>query len=76
MSKESKIMGMAAEILDMSVEQMDIDRDKDDYDNWDSLSHVQIAAAIVDEWNVVISAEDLSKIRTLSQFLDFVEKRS
>ena len=76
MSEKNKdeFITMVAEIFDVSPEDIDLERSRDDYEEWDSLAHVQIVARAIDELDNSITLEDTIEIKSLGEFLQLLER--
>ncbi|MCI9486915.1 MAG: acyl carrier protein [Lachnospiraceae bacterium] len=69
MIEKEKLLCIAKDIL--GTEKIEMDTDMKDVGKWDSLAHVMLIAAVVENFGVFISVDDAAKIRCLGDFLKY-----
>lgn len=54
-----------------------VDRDTtaDDIDDWDSLEHIRLIAAVEREFNVKFSMKEVSAMKNVGEMMDIIEER-
>lgn len=74
MNKREELIEILADILDVEVEEIDVAKELNDYDEWDSLAHVQVVAAIIEDLDIDLSIEETTEFVTIGDFLKVVGK--
>jgi len=69
-----KFMEIIAEILEIPLEEINLDSCREDIEQWDSLAHVQMIAAIDQEFGISIPFECIDNIKTLRDLYNFIDK--
>lgn len=72
MKKEEMLIEIIATIFELDKSNIELERERETYDEWDSLAHVQIASEISDRYNANIPFEQLSEIKYLKDFLKYM----
>lgn len=69
---KNKVLEIVAEVLDLSIDEINIDKHRKEYEEWDSLAHVQIIAGIIDEFNISLSLEDAAEVTNLRELIKLI----
>ena len=71
MSKESQLLEIVAEILELEVEEVTLETELDEA-NWDSLAIVSFIAEADSEFDKVLSPKDVSSVNCVKHLLDLI----
>ena len=71
-SNEHKIISIINSILD--IDNVNIDSNMDNIDNWDSLNHIQIITNIESDFDIEIEFEDTLNMLSVKSILKIVSK--
>ncbi|ACA85952.1 acyl carrier protein [Shewanella woodyi] len=71
MSKESKLLEIIAEILEVEVNEVNLDTQLDE-DSWDSLAVVTFISEVDSNFDVVVSPSLVGGAETVKQLIDLV----
>lgn len=72
MNREEKLLAIAADILDMDQSELTLESSRNDIEDFDSLSVIQIIAEMCDAFGVVISDEKVNDIQ-IEKIGDFLK---
>lgn len=67
-SKTESILDIAAEVLNIQSDQLDLSMSPDDVQSWDSLAHLRLVTAVESEHNLRLSMKEIQEIRCLGDF--------
>ncbi len=67
------VQNIASALEDESINELGINVKIEDIDGWDSFAIMSVIAMIDEEYNVIISGEQISKLDTLKQLFDLVK---
>ncbi len=70
--KRKKVLEIVSDILEIPVERLNLDKPRKEYEEWDSLAHVQIVASVIDEFNISITLEDTAEINNIRELLELI----
>lgn len=66
MSKESKLLEIVAEVLEVDIEEVTLSTELDE-DNWDSLAIVTFISEIDSSFDLILSPESVGEAKTVAQ---------
>lgn len=69
---EQKLKELVKRIL--GIEYIDIDTNKDQISEWDSLANLQIISEVEEEFNVKIPFEKISEIKNIRDILNIIKR--
>jgi acyl carrier protein len=72
---EEKVKKIMAEIFVCNVEKIDINTNKNDIDNWDSLQHLIFISRLEEEFNVNITPVEIDSIVDLGSAINILRKK-
>ncbi|HOA80929.1 MAG TPA: acyl carrier protein [Defluviitaleaceae bacterium] len=72
MNFEEEILEIAKRVL--KTDQVDLSTNRENIDEWDSLAHLQIISEVEDKFAISIPFEEVSDIKSLSDFLKYIER--
>jgi len=72
MNFEEEILEIAKRVL--KTDQVDLSTNRENIDEWDSLAHLQIISEVEDKFDISIPFEEVSDIKSLSDFLKYIER--
>lgn len=72
---EEKFTQQLKEILEMEDQEISLNDNFRDYDNWDSLANLSVIAMLDDEFGVYIETNDFRKLTTVGDLLNEVKNR-
>lgn len=67
---EEQIKQVMADVLDLDLKAIDESTSKDNTESWDSLNHINLVAALEQEFDVSF---DVSEMESMLSFYDIVE---
>ncbi|MGY4687984.1 acyl carrier protein [Petrotoga sp. DB-2] len=68
---ERKLIELVKKIL--NIESIEIDTNKDQISEWDSLANLQIIAEVEEKFNVKIPFEKISEIKNIRDILNIIK---
>ena len=71
MIDEKKLLEMARELLE--TDEIDMETGRESVENWDSLIHVMLIAAVAENFGVNVPNNEMSKIHCLKDFKNYEE---
>jgi len=71
----SDVRSLVADILGTSVDLVNDDSGPSTIEQWDSLAHITIAAAVEEKFGVNIKMGDLVNIKNFSQLMKIIQDR-
>lgn len=74
MSIKKKLEQIFQDVI-LDGEQLDENKNKSEYDNWDSMASVTLLSVIIDEFGSVVSIDDIEKFDSFSAILNILESR-
>lgn len=60
---------------DMSAEDFSLDKDRSEFENWDSLTHLQLVSEIETAFSVSFDMDEIVEIQKPSNFIPIIEKK-
>ncbi len=72
---EDKFIELFSEILEMEGQQINLEDNFRDYDNWDSLANLSVIAMLDEEFGVLIENKDFKNINTVGELISEVKNR-
>lgn len=74
MTIDDRLSSIFLDILEIdTVEDKNLPRSK--YENWDSLANVNILMAVIDEFGIRLSIDEMTKIECYSDLLRLLEQK-
>lgn len=73
---ENKIRTIIAQILKVSPDEVEPDMVIGDLDEWDSMHHIMILAALEKEFGIKFDKSDLSELEDVSDIIALVKEES
>ena len=68
----SDVVKIIEEIL---LEKVDTETTKDQTNNWDSLNHIKIIIALQSNFNIKLSVDEISSIKSVQNIIDIVAEK-
>lgn len=72
---EKKIIEELKDILEIEDQELLLEDEFKQFDNWDSIANISVIAMLDEEFNVLIPNEEFKKINTVQELVDEVRKR-
>jgi len=72
MNFEEEILEIAKRVLE--TDKVDLFANRENIDEWDSLAHLQIISEVEDKFDISIPFEEVPDIKSLSDFLKYIER--
>ena len=72
---EQKFIEQLSEIFEMEGKEVSTEDTFRDYDNWDSITNLNIIAMLDSEFGVMIESSEFNKLITVGELLEEVKKR-
>ena len=72
---EEKLINTLREAMDMDGAEIKLADSFRDYENWDSLAHLSLVAALDEEFGVEIEDDDFQKLVTVQDLYNAVQER-
>jgi len=69
---ESKLLIILEEVFEKDSVDMNIEDSFKDYDEWDSLTQLNLVATLDDEFNINVNSDELEKITTILDVLTLI----
>jgi len=69
-----KFISMMGEIFEIDYTTIDLDDNFKQYEEWNSLIRLTLIAVVLDNYNIVISKQDLDSINTFQDLYNFINK--
>ena len=69
------IQNIASALEDENIKELGVNLKLEDIDGWDSFAIMSVIAMIDEEYNVIISGDEISKIDTLQKLYDLIRSR-
>jgi acyl carrier protein len=69
------IQNIASALEDENIKELGVNVKLEDIDGWDSFAIMSVIAMIDEEYNVIISGDEISKIDTLQKLYDLIRSR-
>lgn len=71
---EEKVIALIASVLEISVEEVTLDTEIGELDEWDSLHNMEIIAELEKTFNVKITSEMLVDLEDVSDIVSLIEE--
>ena len=71
-SKKKIVIKIISRVLERDAETLDIEKDITEFEDWDSLAHVQILAGVVDELDVQIDITKINDFKNINEFIEML----
>ena len=69
------IQNIASALEDENIKELGVNLKLEDIDGWDSFAIMSVIAMIDEEYNVIISGDEISNIDTLQKLYDLIRSR-
>lgn len=69
------IQNIASALEDESIKELGINVKLEDIEGWDSFAIMTVIAMIDEEYNLIVSGYEISKIDSLQQLFDLIQSR-
>jgi acyl carrier protein len=66
------VLGIFAECLEKSADEIGVDDEFRNYAEWDSLAYLSVIAAIDDRFDYVVPLDDFRSCRTVNALVDYL----
>jgi len=76
MTNEDKIKQIFIKIFPEIVDDFDLNREQEDYENWDSFAHVNLVSEIEDQFNVELETDEIISISSAKSALELIKKKN
>lgn len=73
---KSKLEEIFQDVLDLPELKLTREMSASDVPEWDSVSHINILAAVQDEFDVQFSVNDIGSLKTVGDLIDLIERKS
>lgn len=73
---EEKVVTIIAQVLNVSENEIELNTEIGELDEWDSLHNVEIFAQLEKEFNVKITSEMMMDLEDVSDIVDLIEEIS
>jgi len=70
---KSEIINLISDVLEISANE---NSTKENTENWDSLNHVYIVLELQDRFKVRIPAEDIDKLLSVMDIIEYIKKKT
>lgn len=70
----NKFIDFISSIFEVDPSELSEDTAFGQYEKWDSLMHMRLVMEIEDEYNVEIPIDEVSNIKTLKDFYQYIQK--
>tara|TARA_Y100001958_G_scaffold130883_1_gene99905 strand:- start:725 stop:952 length:228 start_codon:yes stop_codon:yes gene_type:complete len=71
---ENDLLDSLVDVFDKDVDEMNIDDIFKEYDEWDSVAALSLVASIEDNFEIIISGDDIDSFSTIRDILNFINK--
>ena len=71
---ENDLLDSLVDVFDKDVDEMNIDDIFKEYDEWDSVAALSLVASIEDNFEIIISGDDIDNFNTIRDILNFINK--
>lgn len=75
-ASSTRLIALISEILRVPQSEIFDSLDMEETSTWDSLSHMQLIAAVEDEFNIELTADDIVAMRSVGQIKDVLRIRT
>lgn len=72
---KEKLLEIFADVLEEDQNNLKLDLNKDEYENWDSIAHLTLVADVEAEFSVSFTPEEIEKLVSIESFLDLIQSK-
>lgn len=72
---EAKIKEIIGSILDVKPEDLSENSEPDSIENWDSVNHMHIITALEDEFDLLLTEEEIIEMLSISKIIEMIENK-
>ncbi len=76
MSIEKKVIDIVQQVMEISIEKINIDSTSDDIEEWGSLRHINLVLALEEEFQIRFTPEQISQLITIRKIVEILEMLS
>ncbi len=69
MINETELLELAKDLI--GIDEIELDTPREDIEEWDSLLHVMLVSAVVENFNIIVPMEEIGKITCLRDFMKY-----
>jgi len=70
---EKQIKSLVSDLFDVDVKSLSLKSSPDDIEKWDSLGHMNLVAALEEEFEIELSDEDIDDMANIALVINIVE---
>ncbi|MNP59390.1 acyl carrier protein [compost metagenome] len=74
MSSFEKVQMIVSEIMEVPIEGVNINSQKYDFENWDSLNQLNLVMEIESKFNISLNLDEMAEINSIQDILEIVDK--
>lgn len=72
---EAKIKEIIGSILDVKPEDLSNNSEPDSIENWDSVNHMHIITSLEDEFDILLTEEEIIEMLSISKIIEMIENK-
>jgi acyl carrier protein len=72
---EAQIKSLVSNLFDVDVESLSLESSPDDIEKWDSLGHMNLVAAVEEEFEIELSDEDIDDMANIALLINIIEEK-
>ncbi|MNW55785.1 acyl carrier protein [compost metagenome] len=76
MSSFEKVQMIVSEIMEVPIEGVNINSQKYDFENWDSLNQLNLVMEIESKFNISLNLDEMAEINSIRDILEIVDKHT
>jgi len=73
---EKRIFDVIANIMEESIENINLDSSSDNIDNWDSLKHMNLVLALEEEFEVQFESEEIMEMLNVGLIFEILKEKT
>jgi acyl carrier protein len=71
-----RLKGLFISVLGVDEKEFGIGKTHDDFEKWDSLSHMSIVSAIEEEFKISLDVDEISEMDTIKKMIDTISSHT
>jgi acyl carrier protein len=71
-----QVRGVAADVFEVSAEQITADSSPEVLENWDSVQHLNLVLALEQQFGIQLEPEEMDRMKTIGAFAELVRSKS
>jgi acyl carrier protein len=72
---KDKVLRIISNVMNVPIEQLNEDSSPDNVEKWDSLKHLNLILAIEEEFNVILSDEEIIEMMNVQLILEILKDK-